>query len=206
MNITKRVESAKKVREAKMIPGVIYGKGIESVSIKADQKELYKSIGDYGLNMTFTINLDGEDHIVYIKDVQTDYMNTNEITHFDLQKVSSDDTISSYVPLNLIGRDDRFKIGWVLTISLDEVEVEYNVGSGVSSIDVDLRGIGENDSVHVSDIEVPEGITMLTDPDEVVASLTYVAEVEEPSEEEEEILEVESIKQGSVDEEEQEEE
>ncbi|MEC9485384.1 MAG: 50S ribosomal protein L25 [Candidatus Izemoplasma sp.] len=203
MNIKKRVESGKKVRAKKSVPGVIYGSGIDSVAIQAEYQDVMKTFNQYGRNMTFTIDLDGDDHIVYIKDIQTDYMNTNQITHFDLQKVSSTDTITSYVPLNLIGRDDRAKIGLVLTINLDEVEVEYNVGKGVSSIDVDLSGLQENESVHVSDIEVPEGITMLSDPDEVVASLTYVTmeEIEEPTAEEDEVLEVEAIKQGPAEDE-----
>ncbi|MCF7925777.1 MAG: 50S ribosomal protein L25 [Candidatus Izimaplasma sp.] len=125
MNIKKRVESGKKVREQKSVPGVIYGKGIDSVSVQAEYQEVKKTFNQYGRNMTFNIALDGDEHIVYIKDIQTDYMNTNEIIHFDLQKVSSSDTITSYVPLNLIGRDDRAKVGLVLTINLDEVEVEY---------------------------------------------------------------------------------
>ncbi len=203
MNIKKRVESGKKVRAKNSVPGVIYGSGIESVAIQAEYQDVMKSFNQYGRNMTFTIDLDGDEHIVYIKDIQTDYMNTNQITHFDLQKVSSTDTITSYVPLNLIGRDDRAKVGLVLTINLDEVEVEYQVGKGVSSIDVNLSGLEENESVHVSDIEVPEGITMLSDPDEVVASLTYVKEeeLEEPTAEEDEILEVEAIKQGPAEDE-----
>ena len=205
MKITKRVKPLKELRKEKYVPGVIYGKGIDSTPIQVEYLDLIKTFRQYGKNMTFEINFDGDKHIVYIKDVQNDYMKSDQLIHFDLQKVSSDDTITSYVPLHLIGRDDRRKIGFVLTINLDEVEVEYQVGSGVSSIDVDLSGLGENESIHVSDIELPEGITMLTDPDEVVASLVYVAEVEEPDEDEEEVLEVESIKQGSTDEEEPEE-
>ncbi|MCF7927309.1 MAG: 50S ribosomal protein L25 [Candidatus Izimaplasma sp.] len=217
MKVEKRNDKNKVIREQGLVPGVVYGSGIDPVSIQILETDVRQAYNKYGTSMTFTIDLDGDEHIVYIKDYQTDIMNHSHFLHFDLQKVSSGDTITSDVTLAFLNRDKVKVVGHVLTVSMDELEVEYHVGEGVSSIKVDVKDVTVDEPIYVRDIDVPEGITVLADPDAVVVSLATISEAEvetttteegeiDELEAEDEFVEPEAIKQKSPDEDEDDEE
>lgn len=192
MKIELRNKPVKQVRDNHNIPGVIYGHGIDSTSIQVSSQDLRKALHDYGTSMTFEVNLEGEKHLVYIKDLQTDFLHNYAPMHVDLMKVSSDDTITSDIPLNFLNRDGLTQAGEVLSFNLNEVHAEAQVGKGVMQLDVDLSILKEADGVYIKDIVVPEGITLLHEPDQLVANITAVAEleIEDTTEDEDDELEV----------------
>ncbi len=200
MKLELRSNSAVKLRKQDVIPGVIYGKGIESTPIQVHYYEYFlKTLAEYGLSRTFPVTLGRKKHIVYFKEVQRDPMNVNRFLHFDLQKVAADDTITSDVVLHFLNREEIAKNNLILTFDTTEITVEYTVGEGVSSIEVDLAGMEVGDYVYVRDLEIPEGLEVLSDPDAVVAKLAYAKAQEEPEETtgEEVEVEVEAIKQSA---------
>lgn len=181
MKLELRSNKAKKLRNMDIIPGVIYGKGIESTPVQVHYYDYFlKTIAEYGLSRTFPVTLGRKKHIVYFKEVQRDPMNVNRFLHFDLQKVAADDTITSDVVLHFLNREEVDKNNIILTFDTTEITVEYTVGEGVSSIDVDLANMQVGDYIHVKDLVVPEGLTVLSDPEAVVAKLAYAKAVEEP--------------------------
>ncbi len=186
MKIVKRTENIKILRQNNIIPGVIYGKEIESTPIQVEYLELVKALKKYGTNMTFKVKLDNKEHIVYIRQFQNDYLLNYKPTHFDLVKVSLTDTITSHVPLNFLHKDNIAKSGEVLSINLNDLEVEYKVGSGVSHIDVDLTKLLTDDTVYVSDVVAPEGVTVLNKPTQIIANLTLASILEETVDEDDE--------------------
>lgn len=178
MNIEKRTLNADKIRLQKMIPGVVYGKAFESLSIQVPSSDFIRYFHEYGTSKTFPITLDGDKHIVYIKDVQYDTMDIHKVLHFDFIKVSAKDTITSRVSLSYHGKELFNKGGQVLNIVRDDIEIEYKVGKGVASIDVDLSGLTEETPIHVSDIVVPKGVKVITRGTKLVASLTTASSIE----------------------------
>ncbi len=190
MNLVKRVEKPNLVRKSGFIPGVLYGKGIDSISIQVEETEFIKLLKENGTNKTFSVKLGRKKHIVYVKKYVKDVFNSKKIIHFDLLKVAQDDTITSSVPVHFIGKEKFEKSNLVFSTNKDEVEVEYNVGSGISSIDVDVSDLTEDKPLHFKDIVVPEGIKVLNDPDELLCSLNLVTEkAETETEAEPEVVE-----------------
>lgn len=195
MKVQKRTEKGNKVRSLKTVPGVIYGGGLESTSITADLQEFTHIFREKGTSQTFEVTLDGKTHIVYIGEVQGTPLNQHLVRHFDLIKVAADATMTSKIRISLLNKEIVEKKGLIINTTLDSVTLEYAVGKGVSHIDLDVSELEEHDTLHVSDIVVPEGVKLLNDLDEVVLSVVAVKEEVEVVEPEEEILEVESIKQ-----------
>ena len=182
MNIEKRVLKAAEVRQNGFVPGVIYGKDFPATSVQVPALELTKKIAEVGTSKTFSIKLDGKKHIVYVKEFQNAYMDPSSYIHFDFVKVSQDDTLQANVSLHFIGKENFTKSSLVFTTNYDEVEVEYNVGSGISYIDVDVTELTEDTPIYVKDIVVPKGIKVLSDPDQMVCSLNQATVIEEKPE------------------------
>ena len=186
MKIELRNQPLRLVRADHKVPGVVYGHGIEPTSVSIDDKVLRKALHDYGTSMTFEVELAGDKHLVYIKDMQTDPLHNYAPLHVDLMKVSTDDTITSSVSLNFQNREGLTQPGEVLSINLNEVTAEAKVGKGVAHIDVDLSLLKEADAFYIKDIVVPDGVTLLHDEDELVANITIVAQFDEDTTEEDE--------------------
>jgi len=189
-----RENKGSKVRSNEIIPGVIYGGGLESTSIQANANQITNAYRKLGTSKTFDITIGRKKHIVYIGAVQVSLLNQHQLTHFDLIKVSADDTMSSKVKLSVVNREVIEKKGLIINVVSETLNLEYAVGSGVSHIDFDVSELVEHDVVHISDIVLPEGVSIMNEMDEVVLTISAYTEVIEETDEEV-ITEVESIKQ-----------
>ena len=187
MDIKLRSKKGSKVVSLQEIPGVLYGKGIESQSVKAQRSEFIHTYLENGKSKTFEINLEGEKHLVYIKDLHTSVVNYNQVTHFDLLKVSLDDTLVSNVNLKLLNADVVNKKGLDLNIILNSLEIEYAVGKGISHLELDVSSLEENGSLLVKDVVVPEGVKILQDPESTIVSAYMHREIIEEDEETDEV-------------------
>jgi len=197
MKIELRTQKGKKVRDLNTVPGVLYGKGLASTSITANAAEFNKMFHKMGTSKTFEVELEGVKHIVYIKEVQPLRSDYHSARHFDLMKVSLDDTMSSKVRVVFVNKEVVERKGLVLHTVADTIEIEYAVGKGISHLELNVEELEENDILHVSDIVAPEGVTIISDAGDVVVSVSKPKEeVVETEEEAEEIVEVEAIKQN----------
>jgi len=186
MKVEKRTEKVKHLRQKGLVPGVIYGHNFENVNIQMPKLDLSKAVREFGTSKTFSIKLGKEKHIVYIKEYQNDYMDNSSFLHFDLVKVASDDTLTASVTLHFVGKEKFLKSTKVLTTNLDELEIEYLVGTGISHLDVDVSELTDEQPIYVKDLVLPEGIKVLNDLEEVVCSLNEVTVYEEKEEESDE--------------------
>ena len=182
MNVTERTKKLQVVRNDGKIPGVIYGKGIDSKPIQVDEKDFMKTLHENSTSKTFSITFDGKKHIVYIKDYQPDYMHQSKILHFDLLKVSATDTLQSSVPIHLLGKEKFEKSTSIISSSIEELEIEYAVGKGISHIDIDISELTLNDALLVKDVIVPEGVKILNDSEQMIVHLIESRMEEEPEE------------------------
>lgn len=202
MKLEKRTEKGSKIRKLGLIPGVLYGHGIESIPVQADYEDFRKEYIEYGTTKTFKVKLDGKTHIVYIKTTQADSMNFHSKIHFDLVKVTANDTMTAKVYIKYLNKEEVKKRALVLQSVLDEVEIEYPVGSGISNLEIDITGLQERDTVKAGDLALPEGITLLTDPEQVILAISARIEYDPDAEDTDlepdlEVKEVESIKQSN---------
>lgn len=204
MKLELRTNPLRQVRAEEKVPGVIYGRKIAPKPIQVAYKDIMKMYRQYGTSMTFHVNLEGEEHQVYIKELQLNPIKRTDIIHFDLQKVTAEDTISADIAIVLNGKDPVEARGLIVQLVSQTVLAEYSPGAGVTSFQVDVSNLDEGDVLRVKDIELPEGIKLVDDPEKMIVNVTIPSMEEEPTDEDEaevededdaDDVEVEAIKQ-----------
>jgi len=189
MKIEKRTTQLQTLRKMKKLPGVMYGKTISPVSIQMDEKDFRDLYRTYGKTKAFKVKLDKDTHQVFIKNVQADVLNPKAILSFDLLKVEHGNLIKNRVPIRVHGRDAIEKLNGIVQITLDEVEVEYGVDSGIDAIDIDVSAMHIGQSIHVRDLKLPAGIRAIEDESKLVINVLeakHLADEETKAESEEE--------------------
>ena len=176
------------------MPGVIYGKDIDPIPIKVNMKDFRRTVKEaHGGVVFFKVILDdGEPFLAVLQDIQRDNV-TREVIHFDLHKIAETDVITVDVPIQYEGEPKGIKEGGVLEIVLHELEVEAPATKIPEAIVVDISDLGIDDTIHVSDLQLPEGVRTTHDPEEVVVTVTSPEEEVEEVEGEEEMTEPELI-------------
>lgn len=198
--------AARSSRREGSIPAVVYGKG-ESSPVSLDKGELVqlfkKTFGEQAIvNLKFK---DGGDRLVLMKDYQVDPV-MNEILHVDFMEISLTEKITVTVPLTTVGEPIGVKRdNGILQHVIREVEIESLPDNIPGSIEIDISGLEIGDSVHISDLSLPEGVTVLSDPSAVITMVVPPVVEEEVTPEEEEVEEAEApevAKKGKQEEEE----
>jgi large subunit ribosomal protein L25 len=178
----------KRLRKEGLIPGVLYGGGNEPVSISVPERELRRVLtGDHGLNAILDVVVGGSSaaHPAILKEYQQDPLR-GRLTHFDLQEVRLDRPIHAQVTVELVGTAIGAREGGVVSQATREVEIEALPMEIPDRIELDVSLLAIGDSLHVSDLAVPSGVTLLTDGDTTVVSVTPPMRVVEPEVEAEE--------------------
>ncbi|MFL2767857.1 MAG: 50S ribosomal protein L25 [Dehalococcoidia bacterium] len=192
LQIEKRTIEGKKVKTLRtqgITPIHLYGSGIESLSMQADFKDLISVLNDNGFSIPITLN-DGEnDILVFARNVQRHPL-TEEILHVDFQVVSKDDEVEIEVPINLSGESPAVKnFGGILIKLLETIKISSKVDKVPESIELDIAVLESlEQSLLVSEIEVPEGVKIITDETFAIARVIPPRiEVEEELDGDEEI-------------------
>ena len=174
---------ARKLRAAGRVPAVLYGRGMEAESVSVDAKDLYHVLHAGGANVLLDLVVDGEEHFALARDVQRDYIR-NRFVHVDFLVVSRTEKITLDIPVRVVGESVGVKSGGVLEHHLWELQAECLPGDVPEAIDADITELEVGDSLKVADLTAPEGVTILSPPDESVVSVVVpqariVEEVEE---------------------------
>ncbi len=187
----------KQLREENLVPGVMYGHGFESMPLQFDRYDLRDVLSQIGGSQLITIEVEGKDEPeqVLLREVQRDVISGN-LLHVDFYRVMMTEAITAEIPLLTTGESPvaEQKEG-IMLYGISEIEVECLPGDLVDAIEVDLSELTEvGQAIMVRDLAVPAGIDVLTDPDEMIARLVPLEEMEleEPTlEAEEEVMMVE---------------
>lgn len=166
-------------RLAGRIPGVMYGHGQDPVNLTLDATEFTLLLRDKGYNAIFPIDINGEEHNVLVQDVQWGSIK-RDILSFDLLRVKKGDKISVPIPIVLEDGDKR-TLG-ILEQHLSEVEVETDPSNIPEHFVLDTSALQIGDSLDVKDLVIPEGIKVLTDPSDVIVSVSAPQVLEEAEE------------------------
>jgi len=181
--------NTRRLRRQGLVPGVLYGRG-EPVAISIEERELRRALtGAAGLHSILDVQIDGRGstHASILKDFQVDKVRGG-VVHVDLQEVRLDQTIIASVSVHLIGGEDSpgVREGGVLSQPLREIQVEALPLEIPEHIDLDVSHMATGDTLRISDIAVPDGVTLLDDPETVVATVTAPTREEVVEEEVEE--------------------
>lgn len=189
--------ASRRLRRSGHIPGVIYGRGGEELTISVSEEHYMEVVG-YSTSVGIVMLKIGRKTPVsaIIKEVQWDIL-TDKALHIDFLRVSEDQIITVPVHIHLIGTPEGVKMGGVLEQTLHEVDISVRAKDIPSSIEVDVNALNIGDTIHIEDVSLPEGMTSDTPSDFVVASVVAPTIVEvEVEEEEEELLEGEELPEG----------
>jgi large subunit ribosomal protein L25 len=178
---------ARRLRARGIIPGVLYGRGNAPHSIGIRERELRRVLtGGSGMHAILDVVLDGEEtsHPSILKDYQQDPLR-GKLVHVDLQEVRLDQVITATVTVVLIGAEDApgVREGGALSQIAREVNVEALPMEVPEHLELDVSGMVMGDTLRLADLRVPDGATLLDDPETVLATLTMPTRVEEPEEE-----------------------
>ena len=166
--------SARAVRRAGRIPAVIYGDKKEPIGITLESREITKIVNQPGIfGRLLDIQVSGGKHTVLTRDIQFHPV-TDNVLHMDFLRISGSAKVAVAVAVEFINEDNcpGIKVGGVLNVVRYEVELLCPATTIPEKITVDLDDLKIGDSVHISTIELPDGVTpTITDRDFTIATI-----------------------------------
>jgi large subunit ribosomal protein L25 len=195
----------RRLRLGGKIPGVVYGRGLEPMSIAINPGDLIEILeSDSGRNTIFALEIGKGSREVLIKDLQLDPIK-GTLVHADFQYISKDQVMEFQVPVEVLGEAEGVKTsGGIMDVVLREIHVQCLPMDVPDNISVDVSDVDIGGSIRVSELAIDDSkVTVLSDPDLVVLSVLAPRVEEEPEVvvEEEEGVEPEVIKKGKEEEE-----
>lgn len=166
--------AARQARRDNMVPGVVYGGGVDPLPIEVPFNELLKRLkaGRF-LSTLFNLQVEGQEDVrVICRDVQRDVVKDLPI-HFDLMRLRRTSKINLFIPVEFINEEAApgIKRGGMLTVVRPEVELVVTAGDIPEKITVDLSGLQIGDTVTISSVDLPAGIKPTIDRDFVIANI-----------------------------------
>jgi large subunit ribosomal protein L25 len=171
----------KNLRKENKIPAVCYGKEFKNLNLTFDKQEFGKVLAEAGTSTLVDLVVSsGESFKVLIHEPQINPV-TEEIVHVDLYKVNMKEEIHTEIPLEFIGVSKAVEeLEGNLIEGKDALEVKCLPDKLVSEIKVDISKLNTfDDLIKVGDLDIPEGIEILADADEIIAQVTAPRSEEE---------------------------
>ncbi|HZU60153.1 MAG TPA: 50S ribosomal protein L25 [Solirubrobacteraceae bacterium] len=164
--------AARRLRRSGRVPGVVYGGGQEPRAFDVDARELRLALAHAGAVLDLAID-EGSTSPVVLKELVRHPV-TGETTHIDLLRVRLDRPIHATVVVELVGSDEApgVREGGVLEQVTREIEIEALPTDIPDSLEYDVSQLQINDTVTVEALQVPSGVSVVTDADAVLATLS----------------------------------
>jgi large subunit ribosomal protein L25 len=175
--------ATRRLRREGLVPGVVYGGGAEPLTFAVDGRILRAALAHAGAVLDLQVD-GGAATPVIVKDVQNHPLR-GEALHLDLLRVDMTQKIHSTVVLDLVGGDDSPGVseGGVLSQETRELNIEALPDDLPDVITHDVSALEMNETLTLAAVTVPEGVTLLDDPDETVIA-TITPPTQEPVEDE----------------------
>lgn len=188
MNVELRSKTGKgisrQLRMADMVPGVVYGKGMDPMAVSIKYRDLQAAMaGDGGQNNLITLVGGGslDQSMAIIADLQRDAVK-GTYKHVDLHRVNMNEKLRVTVPIALKGTAIGVKEGGLLDLAHHELHVECLPGNIPDHIEIDITDLKIAHSIHVNEIQLPEGVKILDNPKIPVVSVLGRVKEETPAE------------------------
>lgn len=160
---------ARSLRREGMIPAVIYGHARAPQPLAIDQRDLDRLLSHIAAESTvIELSFDGTTSRTLIREIQRHPFKP-QILHVDFQELVAGEKVTVDVPIILGGVPEGVRAeGGVLDQTMRELSIHVDPVNIPNHIDVDVSGLGIGDSVHVSDLTLPEGVEILDDEDATI--------------------------------------
>jgi large subunit ribosomal protein L25 len=164
----------RKLRQTGFVPAVIYGHGEKTRSVAVNAHELELLFARVHVeNTIIDLNVEGDKKAIrtLVREVQK-HPARGEIVHVDFYQVHAGERVHIQIPLNFVGTAVGVRNGGILQHTMDELDVRVSSDNIPASIEVDVANMEIGDSMHVSDLKIPEGIEVLDSDDRSVCSVS----------------------------------
>lgn len=171
--------AARKLRARFAVPGVLYGHHRDPQPLAIDGREFDRLIERHAAETTVVeLALEGQSVRTLIREIQR-HPFKRTILHVDFQALVAGEKVTVDIPIVIIGTPAGVRAGGVLDQVMRELTVEVDPSNIPNHVDLDVSELNLNQSLHVSDIKLPEGIEVLDDPDATVCVVAPPRVVEE---------------------------
>ena len=171
---------ARRIRRAGRIPGVIYGRTGQSISIDLDAKEFAAGIKNISASTIVNVDIEGESHDAFVKDTQR-VIRDGSILHGDFYEVEAGVALRTKVSVHTPGNPIGIRDGGILELPLHEIEVECLPKDLPERIVVDIAGLHVNQSIHVRDLAIGENVRLISPADQVIALVKFARDEAVPA-------------------------
>ncbi|HEX2779728.1 MAG TPA: 50S ribosomal protein L25/general stress protein Ctc [Gemmatimonadaceae bacterium] len=162
--------AARSLRRSGSVPAIVYGHAREPQSLAVPTRELERLLDVIAAGSTVVeLSIDGKPSRTLIREIQR-HPFKKQILHVDFQELVAGEKITVSIPLVLVGTPEGVRLGGgILEQMMREIEVEVDPSNIPNHIDVDVSNLIVGHSVHVSDLQIPAGVTVLAEPDAPIA-------------------------------------
>ena len=159
---------ARRLRAAGKIPGVVYGHAVDVLHFAVDRLEMTALVRNNGVNAVFELELEGEQHLVMVKNIDQNVLTFN-IDHIDLLSIKRGEKVEVEVPVVLEGEPAP---GLMFIQDADVLLVEADVLNIPEEIVVSIEGLEDGTVVTAGEVSLPEGTTLAAEEDTVIVSIS----------------------------------
>lgn len=176
--------SSRRLRAADRIPGVLYGQGMEPVSLSVARRDLRIAIsGPAGQNTILNLSVDGKSYNAVIKELQRHPVRRN-VSHIDFVQINLSEEITMQVPVHLTGTAKAVvSAGGLVDPAVDTIEVRTTPANIPNEILIDVTELNPDQVIRLSDVVLPKGVVATGDPDMPVVTVIVSRAVTEAANE-----------------------
>jgi len=163
------------------LPGILYGHGGENIALALPQKEIMKYFASQGRILDLQVG--GKSERAMLKDVQYDSLG-DEVIHVDLVRIRLDEVVSISVPVKVVGVPGDVEAGNATQdVIKNDIQVKCLPTAMPQFIEVNVAELTINETLHLKDVSLPEGVELDEDPENPVVSVSSKVVEPEPEEE-----------------------
>jgi len=163
---------SRRIRKAGRIPAVIYGRSGKSISIDLDSGEFSRGTKGISESTIVKVEVDNKPYEAFVKDIHRNIIDGN-ILHIDFYEVESGVALRAKVSLIFSGNPVGVREGGMLETPVHEIEIECLPKDLPERIDIDISNLKANQSMHVRDIPLAQGVRLLSNPDQTIALVKF---------------------------------
>ncbi len=194
---------AREIRREGNVPAILYGKDTDPISLVINPSELKQALStEAGENTLLEMNVEGDGENIkklsLLREIQYDFLTSKPI-HFDFLALDVNKKITVSVPVDIKGRAKGVREGGILEEIHREIAVQCLPADIPNSFAIDITNLDVGQSIHVGTLEVPEGVSVLSNEQDTIVVI-HSPKVEEAEEGEEAAEPTESTEQQSSDE------
>lgn len=168
--------ASRRLRREDQIPGVLYGHGMDPISLAVDRRELRLALGHHGgVNTLVNLDVDGTTYPAIVKELQRHPVKRN-VHHIDFVQVNLTEQLTVNISIRLEGEAKAVvSEGGIVDAAVNSIEVSARAGDIPAEIVIDISAMTPGDVIRLADITFPSGVTPNGDPDMTVVTALSTA-------------------------------